>query len=172
MTRLLHRPHRRGQALAEFALVAPILFLLLFGVIQTGLLMAAQNGLVNGVRDTARRAATYRINQLSFDPSIFPAICTQVEANLTSKLSAEIPGFSPTNLSRTISYQWGTNPDGTTFLAAQVNATYRNPIYIPLVGAVWPGVVSNHLPLSASEQMRVENPSLPSGSSGTQTCAA
>jgi Flp pilus assembly protein TadG len=161
-----------GQAMAEFALIAPLLFLLLFGVIQVGLLLAAQNGLVNGVRDTARRAATYRINQDSFDVTTFSAICDSVETNLTDKLRGGIPGFASTQLTRTVSYDWRVNPDGTTyFLYARVRATYANPLYIPLIGRFFPGAVGDTLPLSASEEMRVENPALSPTSPVTETCA-
>src|SRR6185503_5727235 len=86
-----------GQALAEFALVAPIFFLLVFGVIQVGLVMAAQNGLVDGVRDAARRAATYRINEGSFDPTVFPSICATIEGELDARLSDRVIGYVPAN---------------------------------------------------------------------------
>lgn len=171
------RRAQRGQALVEFALIAPLLFLLLFGVIQLGLLMGQQNGLVNGVRDSARRAATYRINQDSFDTSTFAAICSTVEANLNSHLRSSIPGYSATLLSRTISYEWRSNPTAsggtpTYFLVAHVQATYSAPIYIPLVGAALPGTAGGHFNLSASEEMRVENPALTPTSTTTQTCAS
>lgn len=164
--------------MTEFALIAPILFLLLFSVIQIGLLMAAQNGLVNGVRDTTRRAATYRVNQDSFtDTSAFSAICTAVKANLSSKLSAGIPGYKAANVHATVSYQWGTNPGGTRFLIANVSASYDDPLFIPLdslvramgfaqTGYFQPGT----FPLSASEQMRVENPALTPTTAVTETC--
>lgn len=48
----------RGQALAEFALVAPILFLLVGGVIQFGIVFWDQNTLNQVVRDAGRYAAT------------------------------------------------------------------------------------------------------------------
>ena len=48
----------RGQALTEFALVAPLLFLILFGIIQLGFLFGGQNGLTNAAREAARYAST------------------------------------------------------------------------------------------------------------------
>jgi hypothetical protein len=60
-----HRAHARirsrgsrGQALAEFALVAPILFLLVGGVIQFGIVFWDMNTLNQVVRDAGRYAAT------------------------------------------------------------------------------------------------------------------
>ncbi len=53
------RGHRsRGQSLAEFALVFPILFLLIAAIIQFGLMFWAQNTLTQIARDTGRWAAT------------------------------------------------------------------------------------------------------------------
>jgi Flp pilus assembly protein TadG len=62
MHRLLRGPrsrHRsRGQSLAEFALVFPIMMLILGGIIQFGLIFWAQNTLVQVARDTGRWAST------------------------------------------------------------------------------------------------------------------
>jgi Flp pilus assembly protein TadG len=156
---------RRGQALAEFALIAPLLFLLLFAVIQIGLAMASQNGLVNGVRDAARRAATYRVNDESIaDATTLAAICGTVETQLASDLSSSIPGFSSTLFARTITYEWLQNPDTSQyFVIVHVDASYKNPLYVPLVSFFLDradGTSDGYLRLDASEQMRVENPSL------------
>lgn len=48
----------RGQALVEFALVLPILVLILLGIMQFGLLFWAQITLTQVARDTGRWAAT------------------------------------------------------------------------------------------------------------------
>ena len=48
----------RGQSLAEFALVLPILMLILGGIVQLGMVFWAQNTLTQVVRDTGRWAAT------------------------------------------------------------------------------------------------------------------
>lgn len=158
--------HReRGQALAEFALVAPIFFLLVFAVIQFGLILAAQNGLVDGVRNAARRAATYRINELSFDPSAFPGICSNVDAELRDRLSKGVIGYDTTRVTSQITYEWEPNPEtGEYFLVAHVRAAFDNVLYVPLVGFFLDGADGNpgdgRLTLTADERMRVENPAL------------
>jgi Flp pilus assembly protein TadG len=48
----------RGQALAEFTLVIPIMFFLIAGIIQFGLLFWSQQTLTQIARDTGRWAAT------------------------------------------------------------------------------------------------------------------
>ena len=172
--------------MAEFALVAPIFLLLLFSVIQLGLVFGAQNGLVDGVRSAARRAATYRINEQSFDPTVFPfsvpgSICNTIRTELTDRLRGAqgqelVVGFVPANLTPTIAYEWQQNPEsGQYFLVAHISATYKNPLYVPLVSFFLdssdasPG--DGFLSLSASEEMRVENPPLDTpGSLSTHTC--
>lgn len=170
--------HRRtrdeGQTLAEFAITAPILFLLLFGVIQVGLLMATQNGLVNGVRDSTRRAATYRVNEQSLSGAIFTAVCGAVNDELDKRLAKEIPGFISDRARRTttISYTWNADPTTNEYsLIANVNVRYTAPLFIPLVGILLNPANPDRFPLSASEQMRVENPPITPTSPGTsQTC--
>jgi Flp pilus assembly protein TadG len=52
------RRRSRGQSLAEFALVFPILMLIIGGIIQFGIIFWGQNTLNQVVRDTGRWAAT------------------------------------------------------------------------------------------------------------------
>jgi Flp pilus assembly protein TadG len=61
MRRPRSRPRSRGQSLAEFALVFPILMLIVGGIIQFGLIFWAQNTLTQAVRDTGRWAATQQV---------------------------------------------------------------------------------------------------------------
>jgi Flp pilus assembly protein TadG len=167
---VIRSPHNRrghGQALAEFAIIAPLFFLMIFFVIQIGLIFAAQNGLVDGVRNAARRAATYRINDQSFDATVWSSICSTIGTELDRQLGdgrTGILGFSTANRTRTIAYEWQQNPGGGDyFLVAHVSATYKNQLYVPLVSAfldITDGTMDNKVQLSASEQMRVENPGL------------
>ena len=172
--RFRHRD--RGQSLVEFALVAPIFFLLLFSVIQFGLIMAAQNGLVDGVRSAARRAATYRINEESFTGSIFTTICQTVEDELDIRLSDSLVGYDPARLDAQITYEWEPNPEtGEYFLVAHVHAAFDNLLYVPLVSFFLDSSDGNpgdgRLTLYADEKMRVENPSLETpGDPSSQAC--
>jgi len=168
------RRREQGQTLAEFAITAPILFLLLFGVIQVGLLMATQNGLVNGVRDSTRRAATYRVNEQSLSGAIFTAVCDAVDDELEKRLQKEIPGFinDPGRRTTTVEYTWNADPTTNEYsLIANVRVQYTAPLFIPLVGLLLNPANPDRFPLSASEQMRVENPPITPISPGTaQTC--
>lgn len=163
--RRLRRPRRqRGQSLVEFSLVAPIFFLLVFSVIQFGIIFGAQNNLVNSARDAARKAATYRVNEGSFDVTSWNAICASIEQTLRDDVS-DYPGMDGDSplLVPTIAYEWEQQTNGDYFLVAHVSATYGHPLYVPLVSFFLDssdGTVDSRLTLSASEQMRIENPAL------------
>lgn len=49
------RKNRRGAAAVEFALVAPVFFLLVFGMIEYGRMVMVQQLLTNAAREGARR---------------------------------------------------------------------------------------------------------------------
>ena len=94
MTRHATRPER-GAAAVEFALVVPILVMLLFGIVTTGLTYTNAVGLTNAVREGARLGATadasttvevawadnviQRVRDTQFDdPSSETRICVQL----------------------------------------------------------------------------------------------
>src|SRR4051794_17376585 len=98
--RLPERRRSRGQALVEFAIVFPILMLILGGIIQFGLIFWGQNTLTQVVRDTGRWAAS----QQSCDPVVEgPKIVTTAN-NIASKSS--LIGYTTwTSANVTVSYQ-------------------------------------------------------------------
>lgn len=59
------RRRSRGQALMEFALVAPVFLLLLFGLIETGRFILYYEVLSNATRDGARYAIVNGANSLT-----------------------------------------------------------------------------------------------------------
>jgi Flp pilus assembly protein TadG len=52
----LFRKKRRGASVVEFAIVAPVFFLLIFGMIEYGRMVMVQQVLTNATREGARRA--------------------------------------------------------------------------------------------------------------------
>ncbi len=58
LRRSIGRHRWRGQSLAEFALVFPVLMLIIGGTIQFGIIFWGQNTLTQIARDTGRWAAT------------------------------------------------------------------------------------------------------------------
>ncbi len=160
--------------MTEFALVAPIFFLLVFSIIELGILFGGQNGLVASTRELARYAAPFRVATAA--DAI--AVCNNkanADHGLTQQLSAvmrrSIPGYSAANsvindprpfasADRTIRYSWHANPDGTYYVELQVHVTYHYPLHVPLVGGLldgFDGTSDGKFKLDATEHMRIEN---------------
>lgn len=78
-----------GASLVEFALVSPLLFMLLFGTLTGGLTLTRQNSVENAVRETGRFGAVLPV----FDGATNLAeMYAQVEAAATGDLDDGTPG--------------------------------------------------------------------------------
>jgi Flp pilus assembly protein TadG len=163
--------------MTEFALVAPLFFLVLFGVIQLGFLFAGQNGLTNAAREAARYASTLPTPDMTIAGN-----CSASGTNskavydrlLAANLRQYIPGFISGNLTYAgalsacptaalaetgtgVGYCADPNGDGTYAVRVRVTVVYRHPLFIPLVGRLFSS--TDTLQLLAAEEMRVEGPS-------------
>jgi Flp pilus assembly protein TadG len=170
--RVRGRGRDRGQAMTEFALVAPVFFLLIFSVIELGIMFGGQNGLVASARELARYAAPYRV-QTATDAT---QVCadTRLGAKLTSALRQEVPGFNAANMGlRSVTYSWHLNADNTTYyVQLEIHISYHFPLHVPLVGNLIDGadgINDSKYLLDAKEQMRIENEDLTTGYSDV-TC--
>lgn len=69
----LCRRNRRGAALVEFAVVAPIMFLFVFGIIEYGRAVMVQQVLVNASREAARAAVLdgANVNEIRADVTAY-----------------------------------------------------------------------------------------------------
>lgn len=141
--RWARRRTERAITLVEFALVAPLLFLVLSGLLVLGVAIANQIQLSNAVRDGARAAAIcggagasgslytttttlpdnqpcttrnlviYVNNSLTMIPDSSPQFVVIVGGSRTTDLSSCEPGR-----------------------IVEVTATFKQPLYLPLVGAL------------------------------------
>jgi Flp pilus assembly protein TadG len=97
------RADERGAVAVEFALVLPILLLIVFGTINFGLLFSAQIGLNSAARDGARAGV---VQPLTGNAMSCSAIATQARSNagvlgvVTSKVGVTVTG--PTGTSCTL----------------------------------------------------------------------
>ena len=82
-----HASTERGQAAAEFAIVAPILFLVVFGIMQLGYVFGKQLDIKSATADGARRAAV-SIN--SADPRVIGRMTVEQQLTLTKAQNANI----------------------------------------------------------------------------------
>jgi Flp pilus assembly protein TadG len=137
------RPRRRGEravSMTEFALIAPLFFLLLLGIIVAGIVIANQMQLTNAVRDGVRAAAICggAGTNLTSTNTTLPngATCSSkaVADYVNSKL-VSIPGGINPQVTVTIDGS-ATNPL-TSCQAGQlveVDGSFAQPLYLPLIG--------------------------------------
>ncbi len=123
------RRNENGQALVEFALVAPLLFLILFGIIQFGIAFMHSVTLTDAVRAGARKAA---VSRSAADP-------TQATKNALLGAATDL---DPSKVSTTVTSTW---QSGSTVTVA---ATY--PYQINLLGIV---VASGDLHSTTTERV-------------------
>ncbi len=67
-----------GQALVEFALVLPVLVLILGAILQFGLIFTSQIGLTNGVREAARYASVLPVTSTQGASAVAPEVLARL----------------------------------------------------------------------------------------------
>lgn len=115
----LNKRHKgqRGAAAVEFALVLPLLALVLFGMIEFGLLFYNQQVLINASREGAR-AGTTRLVDAATIPQVVSTYCqgrlvTFASTPQAVQTSVAGGGAYPNSLSVTVQYVYD-------FLAPQI----------------------------------------------------
>jgi Flp pilus assembly protein TadG len=167
MQTVSRRERPAGQAMVEFALVAPLFFILIFGVIQFGIIFGGQIGLGNAAREVARYTSTVPANASSLT----------VIAQANAVMQRSIPGYNGSGVT-TLNYCWYANPTTPVTYSQKVIVTirYSHTLFIPLVGTLVDridGTADNRFTTSVQEEMRVETPPLKNVPSGTPTaCGA
>ena len=130
--------NERGAVAAEFAILLPVLLLIVFGTIEFGMMMYGREVVTNATREGARYGIVAQIPPVSSGTMI-----TQATAYLTGT------GVNPTSV--TFSAPACCGAPGT---PVTVNAIYRNPwliLYIPtMLGPPTP------FPISITTTMRHE----------------
>lgn len=130
------RPTRQaGQALVEFALVAPIFFLLLFGIIEGGRFILYYETLNNAAREGARYAIVHGSN--SFCPSgpmppgdTAPACYDPTGAKVIQQVKDTAFGVLGSGVA--VTPTWGPTGNGRDS-DVQVLATYTYRAIVPIV---------------------------------------
>jgi Flp pilus assembly protein TadG len=157
------KPRHRGQALVEFALVLPILVILLLSIIQFAFIFAAQTGVTNAVREAARLAAvnTPTVNAVQATTGANAIYAKLVGAN--GLMSRNIFGFAATNVvtpGTSVCYSAFTDATGAQAVKVKVVAQYLHPIFIPILDGILDGLDGANdggLRIGTAEEMTVEN---------------
>lgn len=152
----------RGQALVEFAVVLLPLVLVLVGIIQFGFLFSAYVGASNAAREAAREGTIYRYDadegQTRNDLDRCAAILTAAQQSLDPAVPGEFSGSCTATSGGgdlTIAYPDSGTCTGSSRTGCQIRVTltYRQPLFVPLVGTFLAPDGSNRIPLSATVTM-------------------
>lgn len=86
------RTRERGAALVEFALLMPLLVMLILGIVSVGIAYNHQLSLTHAARETARFAATLPVENFGSKAAWLDAVAAQAIANGTGTLDDGVPG--------------------------------------------------------------------------------
>lgn len=146
----------RGTSAVEFALVLPLLLLVLFGIIEFSLVMYNKAMITNASREGARRGIVYRVD-VSKDPAQYaPLTDDQIKADVINYLGNHLITLSGTSTPAiTITRAMETSGDT---LSVKVDYDYNFLVVNGISSIVASG--SSSLPgsitLSSATKMRME----------------
>lgn len=126
-----HRKGERGASLIEFAFAAPLLVLLLFGIIEFGYLFGQFNEVRHAAREGARYAAVSRpdidgVGGVGDNQDVIAAVCDSIN----------LPGT-------TVEISLSGGPDRLTYGTVTVTADVGSLSGVPLMGVFLPDELTN-----------------------------
>jgi Flp pilus assembly protein TadG len=161
------RSNRRGSAVVEFALVAPVFFALLFAIIETGLMFFASQSLESALQDSARMIMTGQAQIAKYDKQGFKqnVVCANVSSlfDCMSGIYVDVKSyssFSTVSISDPItagSFVDNTqyNPGGPGDVVV-VRLFYQWPIFVTALGYNLANLSGNKRLLSATAAFKNE----------------
>lgn len=144
-----------AQSLAEFALVVPMLLLLVFGIIDFGLGLRAYISVSSGVREGARYAAVG--NPAGTFTSGGSGDCNgTTQTTVVGKVCSNMKGLNLDNVQDvSVTYPSGKTPGNSVVVSADYEYHYITPIH-NIVTFLSGGTIDEDLTLSATTDMRLE----------------
>ena len=141
----------RGQSLVEFALVLPVLLIMIFGIIDFGMGLRSYISLTNATREGARFAA------VGNPAGSYPADCDGVSSDdVVGRVCVAMEGLQLADLnSVSVTYPNGTSPGNSVVVAADYTYNYITPLG-DIVDFFSGGSFPDTLTLSTSADMRLE----------------
>lgn len=167
------RPNSAGQALVEFALVLPVMALLLLGTIQLAFILGAQIGVTNATREAARLAAVTTPTSTSGQANTNALVIYNRLTGANGLLARNVFAYDPASLvvsgtpDTSVCYRGFTDTTGAPGVKVKVDVVYRHRIFIPLLDGILDGIdgfSDGGLRIGSSEELRVENDILTSTS--------
>lgn len=124
--------NERGQALVEFALILPILLILIMGIVQFGLVLNAYITIENASREGARRG-----------------IVGSSDTEIKNLIIATSPNLEERNITVNITPNVGSRKSGDTL---KVEIVYNYNLSVPIISNIFNKVVT----LKSQTSMRIE----------------
>jgi Flp pilus assembly protein TadG len=158
------RPRRRREravTMVEFALVAPFLFIVLLGLIVCGIVATNYVQLSNAVRDGARAAGICGGSSRASGTTL-PNGTTCSSSNLTAYIQSRLQAV-PAPVTFTVNVLLNGSSLGTNNLdlcsqgaTVEVNATFPQPLYLPIVGNLLSNTSNNARTITADAEATCE----------------
>jgi Flp pilus assembly protein TadG len=149
----LHRIQQasKGQSLVEFAMVLPLLVILIFGIIDFGMGLRSYISLTNATREGARFAAVGNV------AGAYPANCDgTTNTTVIGRVCVAINGLDLAAVDDvSVTYPDGQAPGNSVIVAAQYTYTFITPLGA-IVSRISGGSFDDSLTLSTSTDMRLE----------------
>ena len=141
----------RGQSLVEFALVLPVLMIMVFGIIDFGMGLRSYISLTNATREGARFAA------VGNPAGAYPTDCNgSTTTSVIGRVCVAIEGLDLADLqSVSVAYPNGQNPGESVIVSAEYTYNYITPLG-DMVDFFSGGSFPDSLSLSTDTDMRLE----------------
>ena len=172
----------RGQGVAEFAIVLPVLALILLSIFQIAFVIGSQIGLTNATREAARIASVTATWTSASASANGIAVLDQLRTTLMptnvmnfsgAQLVVGDPDCSvPANGTR-ITYTAVMDVDNKPAVFVRVDVVYRHPMFIPIIGGILDGIdgtPNDGFRVGGSEELRVDNDALDALPPGFPVC--
>jgi Flp pilus assembly protein TadG len=143
------RRNRRGSAAVEFALIAPLFFVTLFAILETGIVFFAGALLDQGTQDSARMMLTHQAQDSAWDENAFKTdLCNRIKVlfncngalgNITVDVKVFAPGTSITITDPIVSgsftgtFAYSLPPSGSPNTVV-IRAFYQWPLFVTQLG--------------------------------------
>jgi len=167
----------KGQALVEFALVAPIMILIFAALVQFAFIYERQIGIENAVRDGARRAATFETLDAA-EAGLNGPFTWNLVFGGGGLMESNVQGYTsatPPVQSALVCYRTQTSAAGIDSVMVEVSVGYSHPLFLPLIAQLLDpidGVSDNALRVDTRSEFQVQNdPSTPSGVGAGTVCS-
>ncbi len=145
------RKATRGQSLVEFAMVLPLLMIMVFGIIDFGMGLRSYISLTNATREGARFGA------VGNPAGTYPTDCTGTSnTSIIGRVCVAMDDLRLTNLQNvTVSYPGGQTPGNSVVVSAHYHYNYITPLG-SIVNFFSAGSLPSYLNLDAETDMRLE----------------